>query len=134
MDHPIDDLAIFSQHALDEQWLAESHYIALDVSVAILRSRQFVETSHHADGPMLVFDVEWRGKGTTLRDLRRDFFAMYGGFGEKTQFIELVEGPTEVAVKIVCGDRAHGHCLVIRLVGQRVARILKETHEAMRSP
>jgi hypothetical protein len=125
MDQPVCALTAFSENAHNELWLAESRYIAMDVSFAIARTPHFTEVSHHLQGKMLVFEVEWSGRGTTLCSLRKDFFSLYGMFAEQSQFIEFVEGSDDVIVNIVCGSDSHGHCLIVRLIGQRVARVLR---------
>lgn len=103
--------------------------IGTDVSVAIdeietFRERSFVRESDH-----LLYELEWRGKGSTISDLVRDFFNFYGYFACTTQFIEKSIEEQHIIFIVALGstgDNCYAHTLVFRIVGARVKWILSD--------
>ncbi len=96
----------------------------------LLHYGTFNELSHRLEGATLIFEADWLGEGTSMQDVSRDFFAAYGLFAERSQFIELPCEEGTIVFRVAVGNagqRAHGHFVKIRLVGERVARVLTAT-------
>lgn len=112
---------------MDPDWAAESAYIAHDVTDGLFHYGTFNELSHRLEGATLIFEAEWLGEGTSMQDVYRDFFAAYGLFAERSQFIERACEENTIVFRVAVGNtgqRAHGHFVEIRLVGERIAEVL----------
>ena len=116
----------FAKTARGQGWLEEPVGFSMDVEAAAFRSpKTFRVTS---DPPRsvenMVFELEWTGTSENMADLCADFFALYGWFAEKTQFIDRKVDGRQVVFTVVVGDERHGHKATFRVGGDRTARVV----------
>lgn len=96
---------------------------SMDVDAAAYwdKDRFKLLSAPRAEGEPAVFRLDWIGEGTTLSDVQRDFYRLYGRFAEEAQFISQTVGPAEVTFDVLVGTPEHGHRAEFVVTGPRVA-------------
>jgi hypothetical protein len=111
----------------DPKWTEESEHIIYDYPAAVYSSDVFIEKDTHIEERIIVSELEWKGRGKSVDDVSRDFWKLYGRFGESEQFVSRVVEQDAITFYIISGntdDHAHGHLCLIRITGHRVAKIV----------
>lgn len=129
LKHLIDQ---FSMALADSAWTRDSTHIADEVEYAVWCSGRFTALRVHAHEQTVLADIEWTGVGDTLHDVSRDFWAMYGHMAEQTNFVSRSIDADSIVYYAVAGNMqpgtAHGHVLLFRIKGNRIANVLRQYH------
>ena len=120
------ELSEFAQKAQTTTWFEDEQTgFHMDVDAALASETEaFRWSPEPADMSSLVFEIEWIGEGTTLSDVDRDFFRVYGRFAEEAQYVRRAIETKAVVYYVTLGDENHGHRAAFRLIGMHVAQVL----------
>jgi hypothetical protein len=118
----------FADAVADPKWTEESDHIVHDYHAAVYSSKTFVEKETRIEKRVIVSELEWKGHGKSVDDVSRDFWELYGRFGESEQFVSRVVEQNAITFYIISGntdDPVHGHLCLIRVTGHRVITIVQ---------
>lgn len=132
-------LARFYHQAETSSFVREpSDGIEIDVS-DLFAGDMFEEVSLRSHRDVSVFELEWKGSGKALADIRQDFFKCYGQIAEQTQFINETVLRDSIVFDIILGHLTpalapspYGYFLQFRLVGDRVREVIASYRELVK--
>ena len=105
--------------------------LSIDIEHALWETDNFREASQRIDGDVICVEVEWRGSGSALEDVYRDFYDVYWRVAEGVQFIRCGVESRAVVFHVISGHlgdaEGHVHFLVFRIMGPRVQNVVERT-------
>ncbi len=123
----VEKLRHFAEAAERPAWWDGASVIEVELDAELQRLRTFEVRSSRVLGDAGEFELEWRGRGRSITDVRRDVYGLCGRVSEEAVFIDCAVGEHEVQFDVVIGwhtHGAHGHALRLWVVGERIQRVI----------